>query len=551
MADPYAPFGFAMPGFNPRLPGYQTPNTMTGMEAGSQAMPAPPGWGDRLQSLALGVLNPLGIPMPPPVRQPGTVPTLTGQLLPLPQSGADMRPPDPAGAAIGGLSMAGPAGAAIGAVGRAAGRLATASPRATAAAAGTAAMTAPASTQEPGPARRAPRAREALTAVQQRQRDADQLARDLRGRRERFESMDWNNKDRVREVQNILVGRGLNVKVDGIAGNETRAGLAAYQRDLSQEIQQAEAARQRLDEELTRAQSGVTEAERLDSQTEGSQRMAENKPGFIEQYGPLLGYPLGGAMGYGARSYIGGRLAARNTARAESADRLAADFGQGTVNDRVGRINQFWTEGGRRPAQTPAPFSYSGGVRPYPWQSAAAPSANELYRPPAGQGLAALAAPFGMGAMEMGTATALLPGAQKELSEAQKAVNENPSEANVQRLARARQMEALWETMNNMGRGTVGGGIYAHFKKGPPASARPDVWRADAERANLDQLLSSQPAGPGLARLGSQLPRQPLAAEAAPPVPAQINAPARPVPEGAYQDASGRWRLGRRWIPTP
>jgi len=57
---------------------------------------------------------------------------------------------------------------------------------------------------------------------------------------------------------------------------------------------------------------------------------------------------------------------------------------------------------------------------------------------------------------------------------------------------------------------------------------------------------------PGLAGLGNQSPRpQPLAPEAPPPVPAQVGSSPKPFPEGAYQDASGRWRQGNRWIRDP
>jgi hypothetical protein len=63
------------------------------------------------------------------------------------------------------------------------------------------------------------------------------------------------------------------------------------------------------------------------------------------------------------------------------------------------------------------------------------------------------------------------------------------------------------------------------------------------------------PPPPGLATLGGLRPAQVLPPETPPPVPSQVGAPPRPMPQGAFQARNGRWMVmtprGPRFISDP
>lgn len=211
---------------------------------------------------------------------------------------------------------------------------------------------------------------------------------------------------------------------------------------------------------------------------------------MMRDYGPLLGYVPGLAAGYFGRGALGKQMAAISQRRADRADALMQSGQRGGVPGRIGRTNQFFTEGA--PGQ-PAPFTYAAGRQPYSFTpNPNAPAAEALYRPSvlgrAGPG----AAVAGGGALEWGASEAFLVGpAREELQAAQMAVSQDASEANIQRLQAAKDRLAVGEFMANMGRGTLAGALPAELKAQLKyAPARPNVSAAEAERGALDRLLS-------------------------------------------------------------
>lgn len=95
---------------------------------------------------------------------------------------------------------------------------------------------------------------------------------------------------------------------------------------------------------------------------------------------------------------------------------------------------------------------------------------------------------IGSGLAEAGISTGANLSAQAEEAAAQAAVDADPSEANLARLERARDMVKITETLQRIGLGLAVGRAGAAFKT-PYASARPNIAGAEAERALLLQAI--------------------------------------------------------------
>jgi hypothetical protein len=171
---------------------------------------------------------------------------------------------------------------------------------------------------------------------------------------------------------------------------------------------------------------------------------------------------------------------------------LAATVGS-NVNKRVGALNAFYEGGGGA-----TPFTYKAGQRPYPWEAnPAAGSATELYqRRGLGAKVSPALAPAGGGALESGASHYLgVEPWREELAAAQKAVDQKPTEANIQRLERARQYLAGGvEALENFGRGAFVGAIPAEVKAyATQQYPRPNLGLAEGERSVLDRLVNPPP----------------------------------------------------------
>jgi peptidoglycan hydrolase-like protein with peptidoglycan-binding domain len=327
--------------------------------------------------------------------------------------------------------------------------------------------------------------------------------------------------DAVRALQLKLQEEGFyKGTIDGVMGDETKAANAAFEARERQRAdertrqQQLELQRAQTDTERERLRLQQQEQERLRAEGEraaevqrlGSERLRQvGEPSMLEQYGPLAGYPLGFLAAVYGRSGLGSVMDRIASSRVKRADTLMNRAGRGPVPQRVGRVNQYWTEGG----SPQAPFSFVPGARPYPFSAnpQAAP-ANQLYQPGAFERWGPMAAIGGSGLAETGAGMALGHQARQELESAQTAVSAEPTEANIQRLLAARRNVAMTETLANFGRGTLVGTLPGELKSRLTHSTpRPNVSVAEGERGALDRLVGA-PAAAGRRARPSQ-PRGP------------------------------------------
>jgi hypothetical protein len=521
--------------------------------------------------------------------EPATVPTLSGLdnqppapipslVPPLPRpsdavpEGEGLMPQTPEEAArlqadaesAGNLAVQGVMLGAGGPVLNAAGRVASAGARtvarhpiaASAGFGGAGLVAAPASTQQPTPGSGVDHAQQALDRLLTSQNELSERQKVLRQDLTRFDGLRDNDQAAVRDAQQFLAARGYNVGTrgaDGRMGAETRTALQDYRRSLQSELNDVGNQLSQLAPNLQTAQTRLSETQRAAEQEAGNQRLRDMEADVplhrraLREYGPALGYALG-LLGIGPLTRYGvTRLANRDaTHTAARADALMADT-TGGVPGRVGRVNQFWTEGGG----TPAPFSRAAEARPYPFTpNPRAPAAEELYQPSrvrAGVENAGVAA--------VGTADYLLaqgvliPRAQDELKAARDAVNETPNEANIRRLQAALDMAAIYSTVGNAGLPMIAGyATSSHFM--PRVHARPNVGAAEAERARLDRLIPGQPAAqaaptrPARPSPGDKPPEGSIWNETAQRWmgPAEPGRPGRPFLSGDYAPPRGRRR---------
>jgi hypothetical protein len=320
--------------------------------------------------------------------------------------------------------------------------------------------------------------------------------------------------DAIREEQRTLARDGFyQGTIDGIDGDETqraRAAAAAARRETERrereqrerdEQRALEAARTDADRERIRLDQEKLKAEReaaeraAEIQRQGSKRLQEvGEPGWFQNWGPMLAFPFGMAMGYFGRNRIG-RYADKNAqTQATRADTLAADFGTGDLPTRIGRVNQFYTEGA--PGRSP-PFTFQAGQQPVPWSTnPAAPAADELYRRSFSANYGPGAATIGPGLVEFGVGHLGAAAAQHRIEAAERAIQEQgPTEANIQALLAARRDKALFESLDWFGRGTTSGGVVSELKSRlTRPNIRPSIGRAEAERGQIDIELS-RPTG--------------------------------------------------------
>jgi hypothetical protein len=233
-------------------------------------------------------------------------------------------------------------------------------------------------------------------------------------------------------------------------------------------------------------------------------------------------------------------------ARTDRANTLMADLGKGDANERVGRLNQIWTEGGSRNP----PYAYSPGTRPYPWTAApdapppgvstvftprdpsATLNASRLYRPGPLESYGPVAGTTLTGGYEWLQGEHNMEEARRELIAAETAVagKQAPTEVEMQRIRDARQGLAWATFLRNVGRGGIAGGAMTDLHMRAHAPGRPNMGRAEAERGQVDLLLNPPPA--------------------LPPPPAGPSGPAMLPHSSTYQPrAGGRFAPGRPVYP--
>lgn len=275
-------------------------------------------------------------------------------------------------------------------------------------------------------------------------------------------------------------------------------------------------------------------------------KKAEDEAGwfgkFWRDWGSMLGYGAGGAIGVGSRLKV---LKNANKASKEVAAAAEAPFAENLTNtsDRVARVNRYWREGGAGEA---VPFSsnmstkagFSANPKPADL-STLYPAPTRSYRTKdIGIPVAALG--------ESGLASGLAWDAQNRLDKAVAAYNADPTQANIDAIQSAKNYLASMEFMANAGRGTAAGylGTAAKTSRNP---TRPNTSPAEAEKMELEKLLPRQrtpkqevlPPPPKQLQAGvppALGPEAWMARQVAPPAPMQALPPPSMVPPASLQE---------------
>jgi hypothetical protein len=373
---------------------------------------------------------------------------------------------------------------------------------------------------------RAPGARKAEADVRGRLATAEEDLRKAREDVARYDdrSFNWRDPDAVEAAQRNFQGMDIRVRdpktgqmvpvpSDRRDGPLTRQGAAEYARRAAARVKDLEAGLAATRTELERAGTAVREAEGLDARDISARRMKElDEPTLVQRFGPNAGYFAGLGQGAVERWMLGRAFRGLERARTDRANTLMADLGKGDANERVGRLNQIWTEGGSRNP----PYAYTPGTRPYPWTAApdapppgvssvfsprdpsATLNASRLYRPGPLESYGPVAGTTLTGGYEWLQGEHNMEEARRELIAAETAVagKPAPTEVEMQRIRDARQGLAWATFLRNVGRGGIAGGAMTDLHMRAHAPSRPNIGRAETERGAVDLLLNPPPALP-------------------------------------------------------
>lgn len=348
----------------------------------------------------------------------------------------------------------------------------------------------------------------------------------------------------VKELQRELKAKGYyQGPIDGRMEGGTAKAKEAYERDKAAseqrtlELERAKSAATKENASLKAAEATIAETERkrLEDERKATDRAAgekrfkeieENTPWYRQAYrdwAPSLGYVLGAGAGVLSRKGIVSKADALSKKVAERADDLMAPP-RGDLNDRVGKVNQFWTEGQPPPgpfggASREGPFLTSQGATSFK-ANPAAPASGDLYLPNKTANLGRDLGVAGLYGAESAIAQfGLRNPAYEELERARKAADENPSEININAYQVARDRAAFGELLTNFGRSgaalSLGSGV-----KYQREGTRPNVSTAESERLAILDALRLRGVKPSPSS-GPSAP-QALTAQSAP---AQLSAP--------------------------
>lgn len=300
-------------------------------------------------------------------------------------------------------------------------------------------------------------------------------------------------------------------KIDGVMGENTKAAKKAYEAAQAEKMK-AENERLKIEAGQKETQRLATEAARKSQEREaGAKRLREMEDSetwygkAAREYGPWAALAAGVLGGYKLRAGAAGKFAAESEAAATKANSYLV--GRGQVPPRTGGVNRFWQEGGATEIPFPAAPRGKYAVK----SNKQAPSATTLYPPLSTRGkylqLGDVTKMAGIGA-EAGVGQMAASSAHQELIAAQEAVSADPSEANIQRLEAAKNFYAIAEGAAWLGRGAMVGYGAVGVPSKTYRATRPDVNRADAERARLDAIINqtSKTPPPGAKPLPNKRP---------------------------------------------
>jgi hypothetical protein len=295
-----------------------------------------------------------------------------------------------------------------------------------------------------------------------------------------------------------------------IDGNEGEKTLAA--RELAKQAKDkaaadtakttADTARATADEAKAAAEklNAENEATRLTQLGEGNERLKQVEAAVpawrkaLREYGPPLGYVVGGAIGLGTRGGVYKRATNAAEGRAAKAEALFnEDLGasKGATNARVERVNEFYRQGG---AGDRVPFVNTPNEAPGFALNPDTLSPGKLYKPDLPRAALTNLGANALAGAEMTYAHVQGKDAQAELAASRAAIDKSgPSENNIQRLQTATDNAAWYEFLTNAGRGSA---IMYNGKAmiKPAGNVKPDMSAAGKERLDLEAIARNPPA---------------------------------------------------------
>jgi hypothetical protein len=295
--------------------------------------------------------------------------------------------------------------------------------------------------------------------------------------------------------------------IDGLMKGKTQEAKKAFEADEMQRLKQeterqaAQAASNKAEadraETLRKAQEAIAKADARKAGDARLKQAEEDVPLWrrgLRDYGGiaalLSGIVLGGATKKGVNK-LSDKFSEKAASRANDIINAPARDTAG----KVAKVNQFWAQGqkGAFSGKPEAPFVASPRSKTKFKANPDAPEASSLYQPSKLRDMgtdAGVAATFGV---ESGIGQFVVePEAREELRHAEEAVNQDPSEVNIERLQTAKDRVAMAESLKNLGRGAAGGYLAGGIKY-RRQHARPDVAKAEGEKIRLEQSMGQKP----------------------------------------------------------
>jgi hypothetical protein len=307
---------------------------------------------------------------------------------------------------------------------------------------------------------------------------------------------DLSTVEGIKEFQREAKKQGIyDGNIDGQMGPKTIEAKKAFDAAKAKAIEDARKDRElKLREEEAAAKKGETalgekKLEEKKSGQEELKKVEENLPTWrriLRNYGPQVGYLAGVGVGEWAK-----RKAVGLFNRSVRAPEKLFDPRARKIEERVANINKFYREGG---ASAGVPFVQVPGSSPGFAANPNVAGLESLY-PSASRAkrLGANFGPTGVFGGEMAGGHLMKP-SDKQMADAYKAVSEDPSSSNIDRLQSLKDQDAWSEFLISMGRtgaATSLGGILWH-----PLAKRPSTSAAETEKMALEKYLRDRTAPP-------------------------------------------------------
>lgn len=316
--------------------------------------------------------------------------------------------------------------------------------------------------------------------LRQTELEGEQTRLRLAGRR--FNELQDGDPDAVKAAQ-----RELQIAPDGRLGPQTRQAIEAHRQRIRSELDRVGQDLARVAEQMTTQQGRLSDVER-DERTRDADRRMSLADRALRDHPALIGFVGGAALGPALRWGMTRGTRTYNARQVAEADALIPARIRGSVDDRVGRINEFFRRGGQRGNEpfVVAPRSARGFARRDPQ-----PETSTLFRPGSGGLRSGDWATIGVLGTEAGIAEYYSHHAQQELQAARKAAETDRSQAAVDRVRTAEVAAGMWLAASRIGLG-AGLSYYGSSFKLRHGSQQPALQHAESEVMRLNRLLGVQ-----------------------------------------------------------